>query len=77
MNKCFFIEFSNFPPALALYTPHCEMMIKLRDNARTSLDVHTIFIANLGRASVLKVSKLFMISSTQTFLTVSQHFLKV
>ena len=39
----FFTEFSNFLPALALYALHCGMIVKLRDNARTTLDVHTFF----------------------------------
>ena len=47
----FFTEFSKFLPALALYALHCEMMVKLRDNARTTLDVHKLFLIRmLGRA---------------------------
>ena len=38
------IEFSNFLPALALYALHCEMMLKLCDNARTTPDAHTFFL---------------------------------
>ena len=36
MYKYFLIEFSNFLPAIALDALHCEMMVKLRDNARTT-----------------------------------------
>ena len=32
------MEFSDFPPGLALYTLQCGMMVKVRDNTRSSLD---------------------------------------
>ena len=39
MYEFFFIEFSDFPPGLALDALQCGMMAKLRDNARSNLDV--------------------------------------
>ena len=35
----FVMEFSNFPPGLALHGLQCGVMIKVRDNAKSSLDV--------------------------------------
>ena len=35
----FSIEFSNFPPGLALHALHCRMMVKLCNNAKSSRDV--------------------------------------
>ena len=34
----FVMEFSNFPPSLALHGLQCGMMVKVRDNARSGLD---------------------------------------
>ena len=37
------MEFSDFPSDLALHALQCGMMLRLRDNARSSLDVWPIF----------------------------------
>ena len=41
----FFMEFSNFPPSLALLALHCGIMVKLRDNAKSSLAQAWIYVA--------------------------------
>ena len=43
------MEFSNFPRGLALHGQQCGMMVKLRDNGRSSLD-GVAPMANISRS---------------------------